>query len=710
MKCNLKVIKRTGENVPFDREKISVAIKKAMKYGSGVYEPDIADKIALDIEESLVGIGMETVSIYSIEDMVFNKLIDYGQIATARSYEGYRSVRTYQRGENTTDESIMTLINRTNTDVITENSNKDAVLNSTQRDLIAGEVSKDIALRKMLPTHLAQAHKNGSIHIHDLDYFIGPMTNCCLINIGDMLQNGTVINKKQIKKPKSFQVACTVMTQIIAQVASNQYGGQSVDIKHLAEFVKISYDKNYYSILKYINDEQKAKELAEAMTRKEVKSGIQTIQYQVNTLLTTNGQSPFVTIFMNIKEGMEYEKEMALIVEEMLSQRLDGIENAVGVKITPAFPKLVYVLNESNTKGGKYYYLTQLAAKCTAKRMYPDYISEKKMKEIYEGNCYSPMGCRSFLPPYKDKDGNYKFEGRLNLGVQTVNLPQAAILAKGDIDKFYSILDSRLALIKEMGLLRYNKLKDQPSDVSPIHWQYGGIARLAQGEKIGKLFLDGYATVSVGYIGLHEAVYSLTGRSISTPEGHKLALDMLKYMKNKANQWFKETRLAFTMYGTPSESTAGRLCEIDRKNFGVIEGVTDKGYYTNSYHVTPSEPIDAFTKLSLEAEFQEVSTGGCISYIEIPNLTNNVKVVENIMDFMYNNITYAEFNTKSDYCQVCGYDGEIIINDDLQWECPQCHNKDLQKMNVIRRTCGYLGENYWSKGRTKDIKDRVMHI
>lgn len=710
MDGKLNVIKRNGEKVDFDGNKITLAITKAMKYGSGVFEPEIAGKIAEDIENNLKQIGALTVSIYTIEDMVFDKLITYSQIATAKAYEGYRSVRAHQREENTTDTSIMTLVDRTNYDVLTENSNKDAILNSTQRDLIAGEVSKDMALRKILPAHLAQAHKTGAIHIHDLDYMINPMTNCCLINIGDMLENGTVINKKQIKKPRSFQVACTVVTQIIAQIASNQYGGQSIDIKHLAQFVRISYNKYIYQLSEHISDEEKRKQIALEFTKKEVKSGIQTIQYQVNTLLTTNGQSPFVTIFMNMKEGMEYEEEMAMIVEEMLLQRLDGIENAVGVKITPSFPKLVYVLNESTTRGGKYYYLTELAAKCTAKRMYPDYISEKKMQEIYEGNCFSPMGCRSFLPAYKNEKGEYQFEGRLNIGVQTLNLPQVAILAKGNTEKFYNILDQRLLLIKEAGILRYENLKDQPSDVSPIHWQYGGITRLAQGEKIGKLFLDSYATVSVGYIGLHETVFSLIGESITSDAGHRLALDILEFMKKRCEAWKAETRLAFTLYGTPSESTSGRLCEIDMRNFGNIEGVTDKGYYTNSYHVTPSEEIDAFNKLKMESEFQKISTGGCISYIEIPNMTNNVKVIEDIIDFMYNNITYAEFNTKSDYCQVCGFDGEIIVNDNLEWECPQCHNKDMQKMDVIRRTCGYLGENFWSKGRTKDIKDRVLHI
>ena len=707
---NTKVIKRNGKEVNFDKQRIVRAIEKAMKYGSGIYIYQVAVDVANEIQQECEDKNLDKISIFTIEDKVFNKLIAHGQNDTARSYEAYKAKRTYQRENNTPDYNIMSLVERTNESVIKENSNKDAILNSTQRDLLAGEISKDIAMRKLIPAHLVQAHKTAAIHIHDMDYILQPMTNCCLINVGDMFENGTVINKKQIKKPRSFQVACTVLTQIIAQVASNQYGGQSVDLRHLAQFLPISYEKYYKSIVEDIKDEAVAKKIAEKLTRKELQSGIQTIQYQVNTLLTTNGQAPFVTMFMNIKEGMQYEKEMAMIIEEVLNQRIEGIENAVGVKITPSFPKLVYVINESTKKGGKYYYLTQLAAECTAKRMYPDYISEKKMSQIYEGNAFSPMGCRSFLPAWKNENGEYQFEGRLNIGVQTINLPQIAILANKDKNLFYNILEERLQLIKEMGLLRYNLLKNQPSDVSPIHWQYGAIARLEQGEKIGKLFLDGYATISVGYIGLHETVYAMLEESITTNKGHQFALDILNFMKSRADKWKEETRLAFTLYGTPSESTAGRLCEIDIENFGSIEGVTDKGYYTNSYHVTPSEEIDAFSKLRKEAEFQSISTGGCISYIEIPNMTNNLEAIETVIDFMYNNITYAEFNTKSDYCQVCGYDGEIIVNDDLDWECPQCHNKDMQKMNVVRRTCGYLGENFWSKGRTKDIKDRVMHL
>lgn len=708
-KSIIQVEKRNKNIVNFDKQRIINAIEKAMKYGSGIYMPEIAKEIADEIEA--VGKNIRTLTIYQIEDMVYYKLLEHKQEATAKAYEGYKSVQAYKRTQNTTDDSILSLLGRKNEDVMTENSNKNAILNSTQRDLIAGEVSKDIVRRKIIPSHLVQAHDNGSIHIHDMDYLMQPMHNCCLINIKDMLDNGTVINGKMIESPKSFQVACTITTQIIAQVASNQYGGQSVDIKHLGKYVAKSYEKHLERAKKFIDDDNKARELANELVLKEIRDGVQTMQYQINTLLTTNGQSPFVTIFLNIEEGMEYEKEVALIIKEIISQRLEGIKNEMGVWITPAFPKLIYVLNESNIhQDSKYYYITELAAKCTAKRMYPDYISAKKMKEIYEGNVFSPMGCRSFLPAWKNKNGEYQFEGRFNLGVQTINLPQIAILSQKNMERFWLILDERLSLIKEMGLLRYNLLKDVPSDVSPIHWQYGAISRLEKGEKIGKLFKHDYATISVGYIGLHETIYHLIGKSITSDEGHKLALKILNYMKENANKWKKETDLGFTLYGTPSESTAGRLCEIDIKKYGIIEGVTDKGYYTNSYHVTPSENIDAFNKLSLEADFQSISTGGCISYIEIPNMTNNIDAILSIMKYMYDNISYAEFNTKSDYCHICGFDGEIIINEDLQWECPQCHNKNKEKMNVVRRTCGYLGENFWSKGRTKDIKDRVLHI
>lgn len=703
------VKKRNNTVVNFDKTRIENAIVKAMIYGSGIYKPEIAKEIAEEIMKEHENVA--EVSIYDIEDKVYYKLVEKGQSETAKSYEGYKAVQSFKRTSNTTDQNILSLLQHYNEEVMYENSNKNPILNSTQRDLIAGEVSKDIVRRKILPAHLVQAHDTGAIHIHDMDYLMQPMTNCCLIRIGDMLDNGTVVNGKMIESPKSFQVACTITTQIIAQVASNQYGGQSIDIRHLGKYVRKSYEKHLKASLEIIKDEEKAKEMAMYLTKKEVRDGVQTMQYQINTLLTTNGQSPFVTIFMNVYEGMEFEEEVALVIEEIIKQRLEGIKNEVGIWITPAFPKLIYVLNESNIdEKSKYYYITELCARCTAKRMYPDYISDKKMKEIYGGNVFSPMGCRSMLPVYTNEKGEDIFEGRLNIGVQTINLPQVAILSGKNLDEFYKILDNRLDLIKEVGKIRYDLLKDVVSDVSPIHWQYGAIARLEKGETIGKLFLNGYATLSVGYIGLHEMTYHMIGESITSEKGHNFAIEVLKYIKKKADSWKSEYNLAYTLYGTPAESTAGRLCEIDIKNFGIIDGVTSRGYYTNSYHVTPSEEIDAFSKLKLESEFQTISTGGCISYIEIPNMLNNIEAILQVMKFMYENISYAEFNTKSDYCQECGFDGEIIINERGKFECPQCGNSNYSKMNVVRRTCGYLGENFWSKGRTKDIKDRVLHL
>lgn len=701
------VLNRKMEEVPFDKKRIESAIKKAMiSIGEDRYH--IAEEVAEEIRQQTKELG-GVISITTIEKLVFDKLVQKNCNATARSYEAYRSVRAYQREETSVDQKILSLIGRTNQEVLTENSNKDAILNSTQRDLIAGEISKDLSMRKLLPGHIVQAHKDAAIHVHDLDYYIQPETNCCLINLGDMLQNGTVINKKGISKPRSFQVACTVATQIVAQISSGQYGGQSIDIKHLVPFIDVSRKKIREQLKDVISSPTELEKAVDVLLRKEVKSGVQTITYQLNTLNSVNGQAPFVTVFMNLKQG-ENEADMEMLVREILEQRMEGIDNQVGVKVTPSFPKLIYVLNEDTVRGGKYYAVTELAAKCTAKRLYPDYISEKVMKEVYEGNVFSSMGCRSFLNPWKNEKGEYQFEGRLNFGVCTVNLPQVAILADGDLDRFYAILDERLKLVKEVGLIRYNHLKDAPAKLSPIHWMHGGIARLGAEEKIGKLLKGGRSTVSVGYIGLHETVLSLTGESITSEKGHQLGLDILKYITEQIKKWREETDLYFSLYGTPSESTAGRLCEIDAKNFGHINGITSKGYYTNSYHVTPSEEIDAFRKLKLESDFQRISTGGCISYIEIPNMTKNIDAILSVLEFMYENMLYSEFNTKSDYCHVCGFDGEILINEDLEWECPQCHNKDVAQMNVIRRTCGYLGENFWSKGRTKDIKDRVLHL
>ena len=600
-----------------------------------------------------------------------------------------------------------------------ENSNKNAVTISTQRDLIAGECSKDITDRLLLPEKIVKAHKDGILHFHDKDYFLQPMFNCCLVNLGDMLDNGTVMNGKLIETPKSFQVAAIVTTQIIASISGGQYGGQSIDIKHLAKYLKVTYDKHYkkrynkYIDKGYSKDEADSRSREDAKDRmmEELKAGIQTIQYQLNTLMTTNGQTPFVTIFMHMEEGYEYEEELALLIEEILKQRLEGIKNEKGVSITPAFPKLVYVLDEcNNLTGGKYDYLTKLAVKCSSKRMYPDYISAKIMKENYEGNVFSPMGCRSFLSPYKDDNGKYKFEGRFNQGVVSINLPQIGIIANKDMDKFWKLLDERLELCYEALMLRHNHLKGVISDVSPIHYQYGGIARLKKGEKIDRLLENGYSTISLGYIGLYELTYLMTGKTHTSRKGEEFAVKVMNYLRSKTDEWKSKTGIGFGLYGTPAESLCYRFAKIDKERFGSIENVTDKGYYTNSYHVDVREKIDAFKKLKFESQFQIISSGGAISYIEVPNMSKNIAALEQVVKYIYDNILYAEFNTKSDYCQECGFDGEIIINDNNEWECPNCHNKNHDTMNVVRRTCGYLGENYWNEGKTKEIKSRVTHL
>ena len=715
----LQVIKRDGTKVPFDKAKIAKAIEKAEHSSTGLFEEGLADRIAGEIEDYAKAINKD-LTIYAIEDQVYYKLLENKNPATARAYENYKAVQAFKRQQNTTDDDIIGLLDRSNVAVLDENSNKDAAIVSTQRDLIAGEVSKDIARRKIIPTDILEAHDSGAIHFHDMDYIIQPMFNCCLINLEDMLNNGTVINGKKIDTPKSFQVACTVTTQIIAQVASGQYGGQSINgiDRILAPFVRKSYDK----LLAQVIEEQvevygmepnmeKAKEIAWKRTRKEVKDGIQTIQYQINTLMTTNGQAPFVTLFMHFDPKSEYAKEAALIDEEILKQRIQGVKNDANVYITPAFPKLIYVLDEHNIHpDAPYYYLTELASKCTAKRMYPDYISAKKMREIYDGNVFSPMGCRSFLAPWKDKNGNFKFDGRFNMGVVSLNLPQIGILANGSEEKFFEILAKRLDLAKRALLLRYNLLKDVVSDVSPIHWQHGAIARLGKGEKIGKYLENGYATISLGYIGIYEATKLITGESNTGKKGSVFALKVIDALHDATESWKKETGLGFGLYGTPAESLTNRFSSLDRARFGIIEDITDKGYYTNSYHVSVREEINVFDKFKFESEFQKRSTGGCISYAEIPNMTNNIEAVLTMIKYIYDNISYAEFNTKSDYCHECGFDGEIILNENNEWECPRCHNKDRDKLTVIRRTCGYLGENFWNEGRTKEIKDRVMHI
>ncbi|MEI3266891.1 anaerobic ribonucleoside-triphosphate reductase [Frisingicoccus sp.] len=706
------VIKRDGREVNYDRSKIIVAISKA----NAEVPPE--EKITDDVIESIVEY-IETrhrkrMLVEDIQDIIEQKLMAEGKYDLAKTYIIYRYQRELVRKANTTDDSILSLIKNSNKDVMEENSNKNATVASTQRDLIAGEVSKDLTRRLLLPEKIAKAHEEGVIHFHDADYFVQPIFNCCLINIQDMLDNGTVMNGKLIESPKSFQVACTVMTQIISAVASSQYGGQSVDIRHLGKYLRKSYNKYKDQIVGQYGDKLDAETiegLVQTRLNDELRSGVQTIQYQINTLMTTNGQSPFVTVFLNLDPKDEYIEENAMIVEEILRQRLEGIKNEVGVYVTPAFPKLVYVLDEHNClKGGKYDYITKLAVRCSAKRLYPDYISAKKMRENYEGNVFSPMGCRSFLTPWKDENGNYKFEGRFNQGVVSLNLPQMGIVARGDEEKFWKIFDERLDLCYEALMCRHKALEGTTSDVSPIHWQYGAIARLGKGERIDKLLNGGYSTLSLGYIGLYEVTKIMKGVSHTTPEGEEFALKVMNHLRSATDRWRKETGIHFSLYGTPAESLCYRFARIDMDRFGVIQDVTDKGYYTNSYHVDVREKIDAFSKFKFESQFQKISAGGAISYVEIPNMRHNLEALEELVKFIYDNIQYAEFNTKSDYCHVCGYDGEIIINDDLEWECPQCGNKDHDKMNVTRRTCGYLGENFWNVGKTKEIAARVLHI
>ena len=708
----MKVIKRDGSTVDFDRSKIITAIRKANE------AVDDEDRISEEEIESIVSYieskHRPRLLVEDIQDMVEFKLMEADRYILAKAYIIYRYTRALVRKANTTDDSILSLIKNSNKDVMEENSNKNAIMASTKRDLIAGEVSKDLTRRVLLPEYISKAHDEVVIHFHDADYFLQPIFNCCLINVGDMLDNGTVMNGKMIERPKSFQVACTVMTQIIASVASSQYGGQSVDISHLGKYLRYSREKFTRQFRERLGDsisEEPLKQVVETRLRDELKSGVQTIQYQINTLMTTNGQSPFVTLFLNLKADDEYIEENAMIIEEILRQRYEGIKTEKGVFVTPAFPKLIYVLDEHNClKGGKYDYITKLAVKCSAKRLYPDYISAKKMRENYEGNVFSPMGCRSFLSPWKDENGNYKFEGRFNQGVVSLNLPQIGILAKGDEEKFWKLMDERLQLCFEALMCRHNGLMGIISDTSPVHWQYGAIARLEKGEVIDKYLEAGYSTISLGYIGLYEVTKLMKGVSHTTEVGQEFALRVMKYLRAACERWKKETGLGFGLYGTPAESLCYRFARIDKERFGTIEDVTDKGYYTNSYHVDVRENIDAFSKFSFESQFQTISSGGAISYVEIPNMRHNLEAMEDVVRFIYDNIQYAEFNTKSDYCHVCGFDGEIKINDDLEWECPVCGNKDQKKMNVTRRTCGYLGENFWNVGKTKEIKSRVLHL
>lgn len=708
----MKIIKRDGRVVDYDRQKIAIAIEKANKEVRGKQKASKEDiKSIIDYIEDL---DKKRMLVEDVQDIIEERLMEIGKHELSKKYIVYRYTRALVRKQNTTDESILGLIRNENKELAEENSNKNTMLASTQRDYMAGEVSRDLTRRLLLPEKIVKADQEGVLHFHDADYFVQPIFNCCLINISDMLDNGTVMNGKMIESPKSFQVACTVTTQIIAAVASNQYGGQSVDMKHLGKYLKRSYDKikseleNKY---KEILPEDVIEEIAQDRIKTELKAGVQTIQYQINTLMTTNGQSPFVTLFLHLEDDDPYIKENAMIIEEILRQRYEGIKNEAGVYVTPAFPKLVYVLDENNClKGGEYDYLTKLAVKCSSKRMYPDYISAKKMREIYEGNVFSPMGCRSFLSPWKDENGNYKFEGRFNQGVVSINLPQIAIIADGDEEKFWNLLEERLELCKEALMCRHYALLGTTSDISPIHWQYGAIARLKKGEKIDKLLYNGYSTMSLGYIGIYEMTKIMKGVSHTQPEGHDFALKVMKHLKETADKWKKETNIGFALYGTPAESLCYKFARIDKERFGTIKDITDKGFYTNSYHVDVREKIDAFDKLSFESEFQKLSTGGAISYVEIPNMQHNIPALETAVKFIYDNIQYAEFNTKSDYCHVCGFDGEIIVNDDNEWECPNCGNKDHAKLTVVRRTCGYLGENFWNAGKTKEIKQRVLHM
>ena len=718
----MKVQKRDGRIVEYNADKITAAIKKAN------VEVDNSQKVSDDLIEEAIGnvekTDKEVIPVETIQDIIEKTLVAHNKYVLAKKYMIYRYQRSLLRKSNTTDESILKLIRNENKELAEENSNKNTVHASTQRDYIAGEVSRDLTRRMLLPEHITMAHQNGILHFHDADYFIQPIFNCCLINIKDMLDNGTVMNGKMIESPKSFQVACTVTTQIIAAVASNQYGGQSVNVAHLGKYLRKSRDKFMAETQEKFKDtlsREDIEKIVEMRVDDELRSGVQTIQYQINTLMTTNGQSPFVTLFLYIDENNEYVDENVRIIEEILRQRLDGIKNEQGVYITPAFPKLIYVLEEDNIhEDSKYWYLTEIAAQCTAKRMVPDYISEKKMKELKvdangNGQCFPCMGCRSFLTPYIDPEtGKPKYYGRFNQGVVTLNLVDVACSSGKDMDKFWSILNERLDLCKRALMCRHYRLKGTPSDVAPILWQNGALARLKKGETIDKLLYGGYSTISLGYAGLCECTYYMKGVTHTNPEGTEFALKVMQYLNDTCKRWAAETNIDFSLYGTPLESTTYKFSKCLQKRFGKIAGVTDKNYITNSYHVHVTEQINAFEKLKFESQFQKLSPGGAISYVEVPDMQNNIPAVLKVMQYIYENIMYAELNTKSDYCQECGYTGQIqIITDDdgkLIWECPNCGNRNQDKMNVARRTCGYIGTQFWNQGRTQEIKDRVLHL
>ena len=723
----MKIIKRNGAEVPFDITKIITAVTKASDSvgGQARLSREQITQIAAAVTDQCQQLN-RAVSVEEVQDLVENQLMDIQAHDVARHYITYRYVQSLKRQTNTTDERILSLIECQNEEVKQENANKNPTVNSVQRDYMAGEISKDLTARLLLDPEIVKAHQEGLIHFHDSDYFAQHMHNCDLVNLEDMLQNGTVISGTYIEKPHSFSTACNIATQIIAQVASNQYGGQSISLTHLAPFVDVSRKKIAAEVEAEMEGldvtPERKKEIVERRLRNEINRGVQTIQYQVVTLMTTNGQAPFITVFMYLGEARNPQEkaDLAIIIEETIRQRYQGVKNEAGVWITPAFPKLIYVLEEDNIRPGTpYYYLTELAAKCTAKRMVPDYISEKKMLELKvdkngEGHCYTCMGCRSFLTPYVDPEtGKPKYYGRFNQGVVTINLVDVALSSGGNFEKFWKIFDERLALCHRALQARHQRLLGTPSDAAPILWQYGALARLKKGEKIDKLLFGGYSTISLGYAGLYECVKYMTGKSHTDAGAKPFALSVMQHMNDKCNEWKKAENMDYSLYGTPLESTTYKFAKCLQKRFGIVPGITDKNYITNSYHVHVSEPIDAFTKLKFESEFQKLSPGGAISYVEVPNMQDNLEAVMSVLQFIYDNIMYAELNTKSDYCQVCGYDGEIkIVEDDgkLVWECPKCGNRDQNKLNVARRTCGYIGTQFWNQGRTQEIKDRVLHL
>lgn len=719
----MKIIKRNGAEEVFDIKKIVIAVTKADSSSEGRSLTDSQIEDIAEFVEFKCNKLNRAVSVEEIQDLVEDQIMATGAFELAKRYVRYRYKRSLVRKANTTDNRILSLIECNNEDVKQENSNKNPAVNSVQRDYMAGEVSRDLTQRMLLPEDIVEADKEGIIHFHDSDYYAQHMHNCDLVNLEDMLQNGTVISGTMIEKPHSFSTACNIATQIIAQVASNQYGGQSISLAHLAPFVQVSRDKIRAEVLQEMEmvgidyPKQVLNDIVEGRLKKEIIKGVQTIEYQVITLMTTNGQAPFLTVFMYLNEAKDEreKKDLAMIIEETLKQRYKGVKNEAGVWVTPAFPKLIYVLEEDNIdEDSPYFYLTELAAKCTSKRLVPDYISEKKMKELKEGNCFPVMGCRSALSPWKDENGNYKFYGRFNQGVVTINLVDVALSSGGDEDKFWKVFDERLDLCYRALMCRHNRLKGTLSDAAPILWQFGALARLKKGEKIDNLLYGGYSTISLGYAGLYECVKYMTGKSHTDPSATQFALDVMKYMNKACDRWKEETNIGFSIYGSPIESTTYKFAKCLQKRFGIIPGVTDKSYITNSYHVNVCEPIDAFDKLKFESQFQALSTGGAISYVEVPNMQDNIPAVLQVIRFIYDNIMYAELNTKSDYCQECGFDGEIqiVTSEDgkLEWECPHCGNRNQDTLNVARRTCGYIGTQFWNQGRTQEIKERVLHL